>query len=60
MWPIEQAAVVEREARVQHGLGRQVVAEVGGPLMDEEVMRRTCRLSFHRRIPAGQELEPVR
>jgi hypothetical protein len=52
--------VVEKEAMVRHGLGRQVVAEVGGPSIGEEVeMRRTCRLSCHRRTPAGQAQELV-
>jgi hypothetical protein len=59
--PNEQVAVVEKEAMVRHGLGRQVVAGVGGPLIGEEVVKhRTCRLSCHRRSPAGQAQELVR
>jgi hypothetical protein len=58
--PNEQVVVVEKEAMVRHGLGRQVVAVVGGPLIGEEVeMRHTCRLSCHRRIPVGQAQELV-
>jgi hypothetical protein len=59
--PNEQVAVVGKEAKVRHGLGRQVVAGVGGPLIGEQVeRRRTCRPSCHRRSPAEQEQELVR
>jgi hypothetical protein len=59
--PNERVAVVEKEAMVRYGLGRQVVAGVGGPLIGEEVVKhRTCRLNCHRRTPAGQAQELAR
>lgn len=50
---------VEKEAKAQHDLDRPVVVEVGGPLMDEQVVRRTCHPSYRPHTPAGQELELV-
>jgi hypothetical protein len=60
--PNEQEVEVAKEAKVRHGLGRQVVVEVGGPLIDEQVveMRRTCRLSCHPHSLVEQAQELVR
>jgi hypothetical protein len=47
-----QLVVVEKEAKVQHGLDQPVVVEVDGPLIDE-VVRRTSHPSYHPHTPAG-------
>lgn len=55
-----RAAVVEKEAEVQHDLDQLEEVEVGGPWTDEEAMHRKDRLNCHRRTLAEQERELVR